>query len=73
MMAMKASWERLFGHDGDGEPPGRPRLFELGFERESESRDEANVDQNVENNLQFWKRDTVIQVPCSHVSCKTDK
>ena len=43
------------------------------FERESESRDEANVDQNVEDNLQFWKRDTVIQVPCSHVSCKTDK
>ena len=25
------------------------------------------------DNLQFWKRDTVIQVPCSHVSCKTDK
>ena len=43
------------------------------FERESESRDEANVDQNVEDNLQFSKRDTVIQVPCSHVSCKTDK
>jgi len=24
MMVMKASWERLFGHDGDGEPQGRP-------------------------------------------------
>ena len=24
MMAMETSWERLSGHDGDGEPPGRP-------------------------------------------------
>ena len=23
-MTIKASWERLFGHGGDGEPPGRP-------------------------------------------------
>ena len=23
-MTIKASWERLFGHDGDGEHPGRP-------------------------------------------------
>ena len=24
MLAMRASWERLSGHDDDGEPPGRP-------------------------------------------------
>ena len=28
-MTIKASWERLFGHDGDGEPPGRPVNWEV--------------------------------------------